>query len=183
VPSTDGHRAEARQASSPTDRLLTCDEPSTMSLSQSTDPYDVESTNVSLLNPPMRDQRRRSVSGIISSVSIHPSRPDFDNSLTTLPPSAKAQSSHRVPLAAPICCSTRMYRRGAWTTSDTGCLSRNAKRPLTWCERPFSWAEGVGFEPTVAMNHTRFRDGRIRPGYATPPEDAHVAKRRARPPV
>src|SRR5687768_2031223 len=34
-----------------------------------------------------------------------------------------------------------------------------------------SRAEGVGFEPTMAVNHTRFRDGRIRPGYATPPGD------------
>ena len=30
-------------------------------------------------------------------------------------------------------------------------------------------AEGVGFEPTRAINPTRFRDGRTRPGYATPP--------------
>jgi len=43
-----------------------------------------------------------------------------------------------------------------------------AKRPLICHERP-QRAEGVGFEPTMAVNHTRFRDGRIRPGYATPP--------------
>src|SRR3954447_10207405 len=43
------------------------------------------------------------------------------------------------------------------------------KRPPPYLVGAAGWAEGVGFEPTVAINHTRFRDGRIRPGYATPP--------------
>src|SRR3954452_21756811 len=48
-------------------------------------------------------------------------------------------------------------------------MPHKSKIGLPLEEKSRRLAEVVGFEPTVAMNHTRFRDWRIRPGYATPP--------------
>src|SRR5215204_463057 len=59
---------------------------------------------------------------------------------------------------------------GCMARPDSVSLSAHSKTALTRSEGPYL-AEGVGFEPTVAVNHTRFRDGRIRPGYATPPKN------------